>query len=52
MLLGVMSLNLDSVVVRGQNPESAKDSFTQTPFMSSKVLVFWNFKDAPSIPNS
>ena len=49
MLLGVISLDY-SVVVRGQNPDSVKDSFTQTPFVSSRFLVFWNLKDAPNIP--
>jgi hypothetical protein len=40
MLLGVISLDLDSVVVRGQNPDSVKDS-SLTPLFSNVAHAGW-----------
>ena len=39
MLLGVISLDLDSVVVRGQNPDSVKDISPETRFF--KHCICW-----------
>ena len=39
MLLGVKCLDLDSAVVRGQNPDSVKASSPETPFL--KHCICW-----------